>query len=443
MVSLSLTSLEQRRALCCPRERAFAQVLRCIRLAMSRAISALIERAARDAVEVLLHPEQRQRRHAGELALTAHPRRLRSSRTASRPVGRESRSRASPARRACSAIEHHPLGAWQPEPRHAALQAAAVEQQAQPGRRHVHLGGRRAEAEVARQREVGRAAVDATVDLGDRHRPRVLHAPANRLEARAGRAQAVVDLWPMLKPLQKCRPSGRSAAAPARSGDAFTFSSWSLKTDEISSSRRFAYPGRRSAIVAMRPSMRSSGGFERSWRRPSVQTVDRHRGLARLPRARGSRPRRPRACAPRPRPRPRARAARRPRRRRRRRSSRRQPQSRRRCSTGSLIQPLAPKSLPVPRMHKPRANTGKPICSSSTPSRTQPSMTRPASPRTLAARRHDLAPVAVLVGAADVHHQHVAGPRHVERTMQPQVVAAGRMHRERGPAARGTPAPPA
>ena len=48
-------------------------------------------------------------------------------------------------------------------------------------------------------------------------------------------------------------------------------------------------------------------------------------------------------------------------------------------STGLLSHPVAPKSFPVPRMHKPLEKTGNPTSSSRAPSLTPASMTRPPS----------------------------------------------------------------
>ncbi|MNN62188.1 hypothetical protein D3C81_1774700 [compost metagenome] len=59
------------------------------------------------------------------------------------------------------------LGGVQAEPRHVARHAAAIEVQAQAGGRHEHIAAGHADAEVAREAEIGGAAVDAAVDGGD------------------------------------------------------------------------------------------------------------------------------------------------------------------------------------------------------------------------------------------------------------------------------------
>ncbi|MCY1232971.1 hypothetical protein D9M72_454890 [compost metagenome] len=55
--------------------------------------------------------------------------------------------------------------------------------QPQPSRRHEHVHRGGAKPEIARQRQVRAAAIDAAVDLGNGHRAAVLHCVDQGLEA--------------------------------------------------------------------------------------------------------------------------------------------------------------------------------------------------------------------------------------------------------------------
>src|SRR5229473_800827 len=60
------------------------------------------------------------------------------------------------------------------EPRHIAPDAALVIMQPKPRRRHEHLAGVDADAEIAGQRQIGRAAIDAAIDPADRGNAAIL-----------------------------------------------------------------------------------------------------------------------------------------------------------------------------------------------------------------------------------------------------------------------------
>jgi hypothetical protein len=77
------------------------------------------------------------------------------------------------------------FGVVDAEPRHIAGDAALVIVQAEPRRRHEHLGRIDADAEIAGQRQVGRAAIDAAIEPADRRHAEVLQAVDHRLERRS------------------------------------------------------------------------------------------------------------------------------------------------------------------------------------------------------------------------------------------------------------------
>src|SRR6202011_1563369 len=67
-----------------------------------------------------------------------------------------------------------------------ALDAALVVMQPEPRRRHEHLAGVDADTEIAGQRQIGRAAIDAAVDPADRRYREVLKPVDDDLERRSG-----------------------------------------------------------------------------------------------------------------------------------------------------------------------------------------------------------------------------------------------------------------
>src|SRR5712672_2379544 len=81
--------------------------------------------------------------------------------------------------------QEQPLGVVGAEPRHVALDAAPVVMQPEPRRRHEHLAGVDADTEIAGQRQVGRAAIDAAVEPADRRQREVLKPVDDDLERRS------------------------------------------------------------------------------------------------------------------------------------------------------------------------------------------------------------------------------------------------------------------
>jgi transposase, IS30 family len=78
------------------------------------------------------------------------------------------------------------LGVVDAEPRGVAHDAALVIMQAQPRRRHEHLAGVEADAEIAGQRQIGRAAIDAAIEPADRGNAEILEPVDDNLERRSG-----------------------------------------------------------------------------------------------------------------------------------------------------------------------------------------------------------------------------------------------------------------
>jgi hypothetical protein len=70
--------------------------------------------------------------------------------------------------------EEQPLRVVEPESRDIALQPRPVVVQTEARGRHEHVDAARADAEVAGEREIGRTAIDAAVQHGDRDRARLL-----------------------------------------------------------------------------------------------------------------------------------------------------------------------------------------------------------------------------------------------------------------------------
>ena len=125
----------------------------------------------RDAVEVLLHAQQRNRCHAGQglrKRIDAGHQLLGGD-----DLGQE------------ADIEHrlriklfsrqeHPLGRIQSEPAHVALKPALIIVQTEPRGRHKAIHGRHADPEVAGNAQIGRAAIDTPLDSGNRDRTGLL-----------------------------------------------------------------------------------------------------------------------------------------------------------------------------------------------------------------------------------------------------------------------------
>src|SRR6266446_1973362 len=82
--------------------------------------------------------------------------------------------------------QEQPLGVVDAKPRHIALDAALVVMQPEPRRWHEHLAGVDADTEIAGQRQVGRAAIDAAVEPADRRQREILKPVDDDLERRSG-----------------------------------------------------------------------------------------------------------------------------------------------------------------------------------------------------------------------------------------------------------------
>src|SRR5882757_6729435 len=179
-------SSKPRRALFCKRLDAFPDLGAAHAVAMAPVGGGFIELAAGEFIDGALHAGHRDRRiagedrgelvdfliqrlhrhHCGEIAYREHFRR-----------GYLLRG------------QEQFFGIVGAEPRHVAGDPAPVIMQAQPRCRHEHLGRIDADPEIACQRQIGRAAIDAAVKPADRRHRKVFQPVDGDLE---GRARAVL-----------------------------------------------------------------------------------------------------------------------------------------------------------------------------------------------------------------------------------------------------------